>query len=119
MTSNSKLHHIYIIPFLKGERGSLHTCTLNNHQNYMASKIAIMAQQSPKDQGSSNNRKMMIDVNTNGSPKGAGPRRQCLCSPTTHKGSFRCRLHRSMPLLYRTKSLPSNPPVTIAGSQAS
>ncbi|KOM57788.1 hypothetical protein LR48_Vigan11g082100 [Vigna angularis] len=21
---------------------------------------------------------------------------QCLCSPTTHEGSFRCRLHRSV-----------------------
>uniref|UniRef100_A0A7N0ZTT9 Uncharacterized protein n=1 Tax=Kalanchoe fedtschenkoi TaxID=63787 RepID=A0A7N0ZTT9_KALFE len=27
----------------------------------------------------------------------------CLCSPTTHAGSFRCRLHRS-PSLNRTKS---------------
>ncbi|CAH9124767.1 unnamed protein product [Cuscuta epithymum] len=26
------------------------------------------------------------------SPKGG---QQCLCSPTTHQGSFRCRLHRS------------------------
>ncbi|KAM1103027.1 hypothetical protein ACFX13_011840 [Malus domestica] len=28
----------------------------------------------------------------------------CLCSPTTHEGSFRCRLHRS-PNLQRTKSM--------------
>ncbi|EXB82542.1 hypothetical protein L484_027719 [Morus notabilis] len=28
----------------------------------------------------------------------------CLCSPTTHAGSFRCRLHRS-PSLQRTKSM--------------
>ncbi|KMT07723.1 hypothetical protein BVRB_6g148430 [Beta vulgaris subsp. vulgaris] len=28
----------------------------------------------------------------------------CLCSPTTHAGSFRCRLHRS-PSLQRTKSV--------------
>ncbi|KAM1518206.1 hypothetical protein ACFX13_021595 [Malus domestica] len=28
----------------------------------------------------------------------------CLCSPTTHEGSFRCRLHRA-PSLQRTKSL--------------
>lgn len=27
----------------------------------------------------------------------------CLCSPTTHAGSFRCRLHRG-PLLQRNKS---------------
>ena len=30
----------------------------------------------------------------------------CLCSPTTHSGSFRCRLHRS-PSLQRTKSMES------------
>ncbi|KAK9277101.1 hypothetical protein L1049_006640 [Liquidambar formosana] len=30
----------------------------------------------------------------------------CLCSPTTHAGSFRCRLHRS-PSLQRTKSIDS------------
>ncbi|CAN0929362.1 hypothetical protein LINGRAHAP2_LOCUS37023 [Linum grandiflorum] len=28
----------------------------------------------------------------------------CLCSPTSHVGSFRCRLHRS-PSLQRTKSM--------------
>lgn len=28
----------------------------------------------------------------------------CLCSPTTHAGSFRCRLHR-IPNLQRTKSM--------------
>lgn len=28
----------------------------------------------------------------------------CLCSPTTHAGSFRCRLHRA-PSLQRTKSM--------------
>ncbi|KAK7386744.1 hypothetical protein VNO78_27079 [Psophocarpus tetragonolobus] len=30
----------------------------------------------------------------------------CLCSPTTHAGSFRCRLHRA-PNLQRTKSMES------------
>ncbi|WRX15609.1 hypothetical protein QQP08_008096 [Theobroma cacao] len=30
----------------------------------------------------------------------------CLCSPTTHAGSFRCRLHRA-PSLQRTKSIDS------------
>ncbi|CAK8537199.1 unnamed protein product [Lathyrus sativus] len=31
----------------------------------------------------------------------------CLCSPTTHAGSFRCRLHRT-PSLTRTKSMESS-----------
>ncbi|KAF5178874.1 Tubulin glycylase [Thalictrum thalictroides] len=32
----------------------------------------------------------------------------CLCSPTKHAGSFRCRLHRS-PSLQRTKSMNAAP----------
>ncbi|KAL5718114.1 Estrogen receptor [Ranunculus cassubicifolius] len=35
----------------------------------------------------------------------------CLCSPTTHAGSFRCRLHRS-PSLQRTKSMSAASPRT-------
>ncbi|KAF5746557.1 hypothetical protein HS088_TW06G00728 [Tripterygium wilfordii] len=31
------------------------------------------------------------------------PKTNCLCSPTSHAGSFRCRLHRA-PTLQRTKS---------------
>ncbi|KAI8526989.1 hypothetical protein RHMOL_Rhmol12G0041800 [Rhododendron molle] len=31
----------------------------------------------------------------------------CLCSPTTHAGSFRCRLHRVPPTLQRAKSIDS------------
>ncbi|PON64248.1 hypothetical protein PanWU01x14_125620 [Parasponia andersonii] len=49
-----------------------------------------------------------------GSGSGSGLTRQqsvtknnCLCSPTTHAGSFRCRLHRS-PSLQRTKSMEAN-----------
>ncbi|CAJ2676199.1 hypothetical protein L195_g030538 [Trifolium pratense] len=45
-------------------------------------------------------------------PKG----QQCLCSPTTHEGSFRCRFHRSGTFssstppswMKRTKSMPPN-----------
>ncbi|WOH13642.1 hypothetical protein DCAR_0833152 [Daucus carota subsp. sativus] len=33
----------------------------------------------------------------------------CLCSPTTHAGSFRCRLHR-IPSLQRTKSMDQDAP---------
>ncbi|KAH7511901.1 hypothetical protein FEM48_Zijuj12G0032300 [Ziziphus jujuba var. spinosa] len=42
---------------------------------------------------------------TSSSPKG-----QCLCSPTTHQGSFRCRFHRSKSTtwLKRSKSMPAN-----------
>ncbi|KAE8690839.1 Phototropic-responsive NPH3 family protein [Hibiscus syriacus] len=34
-------------------------------------------------------------------------RTSCLCSPTKHPGSFRCRLHRA-PSLKRTKSIDSH-----------
>ncbi|OIW10023.1 hypothetical protein TanjilG_32763 [Lupinus angustifolius] len=58
------------------------------------------------------------------SPKSDGgvtplPKGQCLCSPTTHEGSFRCRLHRSTgtgtgssstqpPWMKRSKSILAN-----------
>ncbi|KAK9751093.1 hypothetical protein RND81_02G241300 [Saponaria officinalis] len=37
-------------------------------------------------------------------PSYGSSKANCLCSPTTHVGSFRCRLHRS-PSLQRTKSM--------------
>ncbi|KAK4343449.1 hypothetical protein RND71_036543 [Anisodus tanguticus] len=43
------------------------------------------------------------------------PKGQCLCSPTTHRGSFRCRYHRGSPSgettsawFKRSKSMPVN-----------
>ncbi|WJX30038.1 hypothetical protein P8452_18619 [Trifolium repens] len=44
------------------------------------------------------------------------PKGQCLCSPTKHEGSFRCRLHRgsssssstTSTWMKRTKSMPNN-----------
>ncbi|KAJ8548360.1 hypothetical protein K7X08_030829 [Anisodus acutangulus] len=44
--------------------------------------------------------------------QGSMTKNRCLCSPTTHAGSFRCRLHRAPttnPSLQRTKSIESNP----------
>ncbi|MCD7456886.1 hypothetical protein HAX54_033479 [Datura stramonium] len=44
--------------------------------------------------------------------QGSMTKNSCLCSPTTHAGSFRCRLHRvptTNPNLQRTKSIESNP----------
>lgn len=37
-------------------------------------------------------------------PSSGAKSNNCLCSPTTHAGSFRCRLHRS-PSLQRTRSM--------------
>ncbi|RAL37206.1 hypothetical protein DM860_004128 [Cuscuta australis] len=34
-------------------------------------------------------------------PANSSPKGQCLCSPTTHKGSFRCRIHRSPPNVFK------------------
>ncbi|KAF5742963.1 hypothetical protein HS088_TW09G01025 [Tripterygium wilfordii] len=48
---------------------------------------------------------MTVVTSTSSSPKG-----QCLCSPTTHQGSFRCRFHRSNSSAWmkRSNSMPSN-----------
>ncbi|KAG2708139.1 hypothetical protein I3843_05G162200 [Carya illinoinensis] len=58
------------------------------------------------------NKEMKVEIPSHGEhmPGISGLTRQpstgrsnCLCSPTTHAGSFRCRLHRS-PSLQRTRS---------------
>ncbi|KAJ1437954.1 hypothetical protein SESBI_03381 [Sesbania bispinosa] len=61
------------------------------------------------------------------SANGAGvPKGQCLCSPTTHEGSFRCRFHRLAtpsssvpPWMKRSKSMPptNNKPVVSVSPQ--
>ncbi|KAG2718495.1 hypothetical protein I3843_03G215700 [Carya illinoinensis] len=46
-----------------------------------------------------------VDVASTSSPKGG----QCLCSPTTHQGSFRCRFHRSSAkMMKRSISMPAD-----------
>ncbi|KAJ0431046.1 hypothetical protein HanRHA438_Chr17g0840351 [Helianthus annuus] len=39
--------------------------------------------------------------------QGSMTKNNCLCSPTTHEGSFRCRLHRTHSGIQRTKSVNS------------
>ncbi|KAK3009006.1 hypothetical protein RJ639_013346 [Escallonia herrerae] len=46
-------------------------------------------------------------VATGLSRQGSMAKNNCLCSPTTHPGSFRCRLHRT-PSFQRSKSIDSN-----------
>ncbi|CAK9175984.1 unnamed protein product [Ilex paraguariensis] len=46
--------------------------------------------------------------------QGSIAKNNCLCSPTTHAGSFRCRLHRT-PTLHRTKSIDST---TVRGTHS-
>ncbi|XWS26869.1 hypothetical protein CRYUN_Cryun26dG0067200 [Craigia yunnanensis] len=66
----------------------------------MASHENITVSTSPKGSSVSE-----AAVATN-SPKAS----QCLCSPTTHQGSFRCRFHRSRSSAWmkRSKSMPAN-----------
>ncbi|KAI4350868.1 hypothetical protein L6164_005275 [Bauhinia variegata] len=45
------------------------------------------------------------------SSNASNPKGQCLCSPTTHEGSFRCRFHRaksSSAWMKRSNSMPTN-----------
>jgi len=66
--------------------------------------------------------KLIVSTSSPKSDSGIGdaaasfPKGRCLCSPTTHEGSFRCRFHRSgtfsssapPPWMKRTKSMPPN-----------
>ncbi|PIA65064.1 hypothetical protein AQUCO_00100504v1 [Aquilegia coerulea] len=52
---------------------------------------------------------MIISPKGQGQGQGQGQGGQCLCSPTTHNGSFRCRFHRSLSstwMMRRSKSMP-------------
>ncbi|KAE8682824.1 hypothetical protein F3Y22_tig00111234pilonHSYRG00030 [Hibiscus syriacus] len=62
----------------------------------MASNGNITVSTSPKGGNSASE--------TANSGKGA----QCLCSPTTHQGSFRCRFHRTSSKMKRSISMPAN-----------
>ncbi|KAJ0030584.1 hypothetical protein Pint_13159 [Pistacia integerrima] len=61
--------------------------------------------------------KLMVSTSPKGGKSSEGgatssPKAQCLCSPTTHEGSFRCKFHRtsgSSPWkMKRSNSLPAN-----------
>ncbi|KAG6764709.1 hypothetical protein POTOM_032192 [Populus tomentosa] len=72
------------------------------------------------ERGQTFNKVMKVEIpsetermSSGGTKSTSGPQRQssatksnCLCSPTSHAGSFRCRLHRA-PSLQRTKSIDS------------
>nr|ABK25587.1 unknown [Picea sitchensis] len=53
------------------------------------------------------------DLATNSSSPKSG-QRPCLCSPTTHEGSFRCRLHRSPSGYWGKKPMPTTTPTAAA-----
>lgn len=53
----------------------------SHHQSEAQVKLTVST--SPKSDGG------------NGDVAASCPKGQCLCSPTTHEGSFRCRFHRS------------------------
>ncbi|KAI3870350.1 hypothetical protein MKW92_000984 [Papaver armeniacum] len=44
---------------------------------------------------------------------------QCLCSPTTHQGSFRCKYHRSLSSTWRMKRSNSLPASSAAATTIS
>ncbi|KAK9148903.1 hypothetical protein Scep_007660 [Stephania cephalantha] len=71
-------------------------------------KVAVSS--SPKGGNNNNN------INQGASPNKSGTVGQCLCSPTTHQGSFRCRFHRSVSSAWmrRSNSMPSASASTVS-----
>lgn len=51
--------------------------------------------QSPSQVGALTPASSMDPTSSSSTTKPRTPSRSCLCSPTTHPGSFRCKLHRS------------------------
>ncbi|KAK7271291.1 hypothetical protein RJT34_27071 [Clitoria ternatea] len=78
---------------------------------YQAQSNKLVVSTSPKSDSGSG---------SGGGGTGSLPKGQCLCSPTTHEGSFRCRLHRGATTttpptwMKRSKSMPANKPVVIS-----
>ncbi|WVY94788.1 hypothetical protein V8G54_033876 [Vigna mungo] len=54
------------------------------------------------------NSPMLSPTSQSSNMKKSPGRMNCLCSPTTHVGSFRCRHHRSSSGMRRGKSIGSN-----------
>ncbi|RRT79823.1 hypothetical protein BHM03_00002308 [Ensete ventricosum] len=67
-----------------------------------------MAVSSPKGEGNKKEKAPKSLASPRSSSGGGGG--LCLCSPTTHQGSFRCRFHRSLSTSWmrRSKSMPSS-----------
>uniref|UniRef100_A0A6N2N874 Serine-rich protein-like protein n=1 Tax=Salix viminalis TaxID=40686 RepID=A0A6N2N874_SALVM len=49
------------------------------------------------DRSTSPNRSISVSKKNHSHPISA-PKRTCMCSPTTHRGSFRCSLHKNSPV---------------------
>ncbi|KAJ4708421.1 Set1 complex component ash2 like [Melia azedarach] len=60
------------------------------------------------------------DGSASAGPPGSPKLGQCLCSPTTHQGSFRCRFHRtagsSAWIMKRSNSMPAKNSAPVAAS---
>lgn len=59
--------------------------------------------------GNGGNKEVYQSTSVEAAEEGGGNKEVCICSPTTHPGSFKCRLHRAPP-----PSNPKEPPKTKA-----
>ncbi|PRQ40161.1 hypothetical protein RchiOBHm_Chr4g0433081 [Rosa chinensis] len=84
---------------------------MEDPQNETSNKDFIMEVEIPVDDPSSTPREMACGHHhglTRQQSMSRTPSASCLCSPTTHVGSFRCRLHRS-PSLNKSSSFQNRP----------
>lgn len=103
--------------------------SLPTHHVYNKAYICRMRERGEREE--EREREMASQDSSNGltsTPKDGGvvsPRgHQCLCSPTTHQGSFRCKFHRSnsqKPFFSRSKSMPEDggaPPAQVVSPKS-
>ncbi|XP_042381219.1 uncharacterized protein LOC121974293 [Zingiber officinale] len=83
-------------------RGDSLRCSEMASNGAMAAAAAASGEGGKKEKGNGASKSLA-------SPKGGGGG-MCLCSPTTHQGSFRCRHHRSQSTAWmrRSNSMPSS-----------
>ncbi|KAH0672260.1 hypothetical protein KY284_023347 [Solanum tuberosum] len=106
-------------------------CSEMPYPNNIAKKQLLTSKiKGNMDGGAITTKDMKVEINSSTEPENISPtsenvttgglarqgsmsKNSCLCSPTTHAGSFRCRLHRAPTTtntnLQRTKSIESNP----------
>ncbi|KAE8709166.1 putative disease resistance protein [Hibiscus syriacus] len=74
------------------------TASTHSHSSFSSSRSSASLRSSPQSSPSvSPNRSLSYDNKNNALPHHRR-KRTCLCSPTTHLGSFRCPLHKGFPL---------------------
>ncbi|KAL5735543.1 hypothetical protein ACOSQ2_030331 [Xanthoceras sorbifolium] len=86
---------------------SLNKHSMEEIEEPQSPKMLLKAKTNTKSSAQETNLQILPSFPEN-SPLAKSSSARCLCSPTTHVGSFRCRHHRNLSGMSRTGSVGSN-----------